>query len=213
MSDYSLYKLAVRGGGIANDAIGSSLWGVPSLVGQGIGLVDGPATEEELAAMDERPGLSYVPGVGGYRVVRKFMATHKAPGARKRIATNIAGTIAAPLLLALAGGAAGAGIGAAAAPDPTAKGRYAGVGGGVGAYLGLLTGIAAGGVGGMLGMARRRRTESEQAAADSKPASLGSILVPGLGAYSLARRFPRVQADEDERNRAYERRAQGNTPV
>ena len=31
----------------------------------------------KLAAMDERPGLSYMPGVGGYRVVRKFMATHK----------------------------------------------------------------------------------------------------------------------------------------
>ena len=191
-------------GGVANDLAGEALYGglgVP--VGSFIGWLAGKPSKERLQKWDEHPGLSWLPGVGSYRIMRKTLDTmgpegEKTKRVRSRLLSETLGQGTSAALLALALGGAGAGIGAALGGRDAA--RVFGLSGvGAGLYGAAMANV----IGSLVGTTRKRRTENEQAVADQK-GQAAAWLVPGVGAYRSARRLPSLTSREDMRNQARE---------
>lgn len=154
--------------------------GVPS---PAVGLVHGALTDtsfDDIARMNSSVAKSLFPGVGMSRGVRRRRVLRNAlaekPGI-SRVLSERLGTSAA--LLASIG--VGAGIGGA-----LSGGTQRGVG--IGMAGGATAGIGAVGIGGLLGLLRKRRTLAEQKAyEDSKLRGWAQLLVPGLAAHDLVR--------------------------
>lgn len=189
----------VADGGIANDAIGSLasqvylpyLGGLANMVGRVGGFVAGKPSEEDLKTMDEHPGRSYLPGVGGYRIMRKLLGATKNDKARRTMAADAFGGLTSMALPALGGALVG---GATGAED----------GAPIGAVIGGGSALAAHILGALIGTARKRRTEAEQIEADTAHSALKSLLIPGVAGYNMARRAAGIIRDEDKRNQKAE---------
>ena len=164
------------------------------------GLVEGPAKEKDLVKMDKKPGYSYIPGVGAYRLARKQLAAVENDRPRRTLLSEAAG----PVTSAIAPAALGAGLGAA-------------FGGQQGAAIGALAGggasTAAQLIGGLIGMARRRRTDTERGIEDSKESLLANLLVPGVAGYRSGRRALDAYDDEVKRNEWNEAEREVNAQI
>lgn len=177
----------VADGGVTNDAMSAALWnnvpyvgGLSALLGGVHGLVSGAPSKEGMKKIDDSAGLSWLPGVGASRFLRRQAEAVDNGSPRATVAADLIGSnLTAPLLLGAAGGLVG------------------GPGGGL---VGVGVGSAASILGTLIGLARKRRTPSEQTAADKDHSKLMSYLVPGVGSYNMARRMGAITQHEDARN-------------
>ena len=87
----------------------------------------------------------------------------------------------------------------------------AGAGGPIGAVIGAGVGSTipsmANAIGTLIGEAKKRRTEKEQAEADNKQSLTATWLLLGYAGYTKARRMPSITRREDIRNAKAESRA------
>lgn len=136
-----------------------------------------------------------IPGIGESRIIRRLRKVRKdvAPEAksqRSRILSDVFAPMTFPLAAGAGGALAGAGVVAGA-------GAWAGDGAhyktnrdvAKGAFIGGLTGLAAGALTGVLAAAiTKRRTRDEQRAAELEPGLLSHV-VPGKGVYNYWKRL------------------------
>lgn len=201
MSKIDTYMKKLADGGIANDTLGSFFWGtnpigwVANPIGGAVGFFAGKPTEERLEKWDKQPELSWFPGVGQYRKVRKNLDVTENKMPRGTFAAEHLGPAAQLLALSLVGGVVGA----------TAGGPLGAV---IGAGVGSTIPVTADAIGTLIGKARKRRTEKEQAEADSKQNLTATWLLPGYAGYTRARRMPSITRREDIRNAKAEKQSQ-----
>jgi hypothetical protein len=164
------------------------------------GYLSGEVSDEELKKMNESPGKGAIPFNPAYRYGRRLRRTVDKSPDRQDAIRNILGEFIGPttstVTTALAGAGIGAGIGGAAGAlrnrdsleDAKEGARiWSGEGARVGAVYGGMAGLAAFPIAMMLAVAKKRRTEAEQAEHDSeyRPAN---TLVPGYGLYNSLKR-------------------------
>lgn len=187
-------------GSITNDTLGSAFWGtnpigwVANPIGGAMGFLAGKPTEERLEEWDKKPGLSWLPGVGQYRKVRKIIDATENKMPRHVLVAEHLGPAAQLLAASLVGGVVGAGAG-----GPVG----AAIGAGVGSTIPSMANV----IGTLIGGAKKRRTEKEQAEADNKQNLTATWLLPGYAGYTRARRMPSIIRREDIRNAKAESRA------
>lgn len=201
MSKIDTYMKKLADGGIANDTLGSSVWGtnpvgwVANPIGGVMGFLAGKPTEERLEKWDKRPELSWLPGVGQYRKVRKILDVSENKMPRGVFVAEHLGPAAQLLALSLVGGAVGV----------TAGGPLGAV---IGAGVGSAIPATANAIGTLIGEAKKRRTEKEQAEADNNQSLTATWLLPGYTGYTRARRMPSITRREDIRNAKAEKQSQ-----
>lgn len=187
-----------------NDIVGATLshpftLGIGSAVGGIHGLLSDKVKDKDLDAIDQSPGLSYLPGVGISRIVRRRrnLSNKKGEGSGK-IGGQIFGGLTSSLLLtgalALTGGLVGAGAGG------FKKGTA--IGAGVGAGVGIGTSVVANVLGSLIGRAKRARTAAQQQQYQwNRSAGARNYLLPGAAAYNFARSSKAVLDQQSVRNR------------
>ena len=201
MTKIDLYMKKLADGGIANDTLGSSFWGtnpigwVANPIGGAVGFFAGKPTEERLEKWDKKPGLSWLPGVGQYRKVRKIMDATENKMPRGVLVAEHFGPAAQLLALSLVGGNVGAKAGGP-------------LGAVIGAGIGSTIPSMANAIGTLIGKAKKRRTEKEQAEADNNQSLTATWLLPGYAGYTKARRMPSITRREDIRNAKAEKQSQ-----
>lgn len=190
-------KRASRGGGAANDMIGAMTTGaLGNNIGTLAGVLSGKPTDADLDEMDNSPGLSYLPGVGAYRLAQKSLGAVRNDSPRATVLSEQLGPGASTLASALLLGIAGAGIGALVGGADGAT-----AGGILGGFAGLGGATLANAIGSTYGMASKRYTDAEQQAADQDNSLAANWFVPGVAAYNRMKRAQSIIRDEDTRNR------------
>lgn len=182
-------------GGTLSGGLAGALTGIGSLATPaGIihGMTSNASTERELNEMNDKPGRSWIPGVGYSRIFRKRTGLSKKYGQGN---TNMASEALGPYTSLLAstgiGGALGAGIGAA-----TYKGALTGLG--IGAAAGGGLALLAHLVGTGAAALTSTRTDVEQGAYERSNPAAANFLVPGVGIYNKWKSNGRILADEKE---------------
>lgn len=214
---------------VYNDYVASQMTGLvlPDAVGKLVGLMAHSPNPQKMQKMNDKPGLSYVPGVAGYRQVARRAAQSKMRGGGKgKVWGESFGGLTSAALLASIFAATGAAIGSRSetlknamtgmadglsqVTNPTLQkilmkvkqnpGTAAGaVSGAAGALVGAGTSEVVNSIASMIGMARRTRTQKQQAAyQQSGGATAANWLVPGYAAYQNQRNTKRQLADDVE---------------
>lgn len=164
------------------------------------GIASKAPSERELNEMNDNPGMSWIPGVGYSRLIRKRTGLSKKYGQGKtNMTSETFGPYTAFLASAGVGGALGAGIGAVASrvngsrvDDGAVMGL--GIGAASGAGLALLANLVATGAAAVTST----RTDAEQGAYERSNPTAANFLVPGVGVYNAWKSTGRILADEKE---------------
>lgn len=167
----------------------------PASLGGLYGMFSDPASKEDEDKWNKDRGLSYVPGVGNYRYVRR----HKKQlvddeGKTPHFWSQSFGPLTSALLLAGAGAATGGGLVKLTGGGNRDAGLGALGGAAVGAAGAGLTGLAAA----IKAAVDRRRTEEEQKEYTNSPTTK-EWLLPGVGTYNAWKTTGRVLASDDKR--------------
>lgn len=188
---YGDYAGAVLGG-----ALGDALIPGAGNMADTIGYISGLATAEdgkldkEVKEMNKSTGMSFIPGVGSHRIVKK-MVRNALKNNKKTAWHNILGEQFGPLTsgipLAIAGGVGGYLIG-----DNSSGGRYGVPGALLGAAAGMSVPVL---VAGALALINKRRSGAEQREHD-KDTHIENWLIPGVGQYNALKRFGRIRGEE-----------------
>lgn len=172
---------AAKQAGLTADSLGSL--GLSSKL---VGPIHGWFTDDlNIPDPDKEVALSFVPGVGSNRIVRRARRVREetAPGANfqtSRVLSDAFSPVGNALLMTILGGVIG---GAAGIRDDNV---FEGIGIGAASGFGIsgISNIA----GSILAATKRKRTKEEQAKAESKP-GLFNWLIPGRGAYENWKRI------------------------
>lgn len=201
INSYGMHKRA--GGGLANDSLGSSVWGsipyvggLSNMAGAVHGLIKGPASEEELREMDKHPGYAYLPGVGASRLIRKVQSTGTSENKRKHAISEVLAPAAHVLAAATAGAVINGVSNFSLTRSRNQKILDLLIGGAVGAGIGALPTL----IGSAIGTARRNRSSAEQDAHDNNASIAANWFIPGVAGYNTAQRMRSALRDEYIRN-------------
>ena len=178
-------------GDVAGSMVGDAFVPLSSKVGYIAGLLDASKHDDkDIKEMNKSLGLSFIPGVGSYRIAKKRYNNAVKNNADTATA-NIVGERWGGLTSTLIGALAGAGIGIGAERIITGKtpSDDSFVGGAlVGASAPVLAAAA-------LALINRRRTKAEQKEHDQS-SNISNWLIPGMATYNKFKRMGRIHAEE-----------------
>lgn len=200
-------------GSVALSPLTAGATGAANFVGGIAGLIQKAPTDEELMKMDRERGWSYVPGVAGNRLNRRYkkQLVNDKGSAAPRLWSHLLGPATAALTTIGAATLAGGLIGGATNGFKTDENAL--VGAGIGAGLGLTGwGLTEGVISPLAALLKPRRTKEEQRAA-ANSSTLKQWFVPGTAQYDFWKSMGRAIGDSEDNDVKLEKENEAKATV